>query len=106
MDKRLGEFASPTTGPQSPDQEDFEDDFSFDQTEESQEDFTSLGPREADALRAADHGGWLYLCQTVAGRKLKVQMRPKFSRRWCELHGGRLSYYKRPGGKEKGRIDL
>ena len=46
-------------------------------------------------------GGWLYLRQTAAGRKLQKLQKPKYQRRWCELHGGRLSYYKRPGGKEK-----
>ena len=32
-------------------------------------------------------------------RKLR---RGKFKRRWCELHGGRLSCYGRPGGSSRG----
>jgi hypothetical protein len=34
-------------------------------------------------------------------RKLR---RGKFKRRWCELHGGRLSCYGRPGGSSRGRV--
>jgi hypothetical protein len=64
--------------------------------------------REDEARGTADHAGWLML-REFKPRRLNAHPAPPpdFKRRWCELHGGRLSYYGRTGvTKAKGQLDL